>query len=154
VKEDQLSPYRAPVDADGDFPQGEVHTGWLWLFFSFQGRIGRGSYWLGNILLIFSFAVVLAVLQAAFGLRQFSMELGALAPREAWIYMAAVVPFSWGWFALATKRWHDRNKSAAWTFIHAVPYIGGAWVFVECGLMAGTRGENRFGSRAYSPWGR
>ena len=49
-------------------------------------------------------------------------------------------------FAVLAKRWHDRNKSAWWAFIHLVPVIGVLWTFVECGFFKGTTGRNRFGS--------
>ena len=48
-------------------------------------------------------------------------------------------------FAVLAKRWHDRNKSAWWAFIHLVPVIGVLWTFVECGFFKGTTGTNRFG---------
>lgn len=48
-------------------------------------------------------------------------------------------------FAVLAKRWHDRNKSAWWAFIHLVPVIGVIWTFVECGFFKGTTGKNRFG---------
>ena len=48
-------------------------------------------------------------------------------------------------FAVLAKRWHDRNKSAWWAFIHLVPIIGILWTFVELGFFRGTTGKNRFG---------
>ena len=48
-------------------------------------------------------------------------------------------------FAVLAKRWHDRNKSAWWAFIHLVPVIGVLWTFVECGFFRGTPSKNRFG---------
>ena len=48
-------------------------------------------------------------------------------------------------FAVLAKRWHDRNKSAWWAFIHLVPVIGVLWTFVELGFFRGTTGKNRFG---------
>ena len=48
-------------------------------------------------------------------------------------------------FAVLAKRWHDRNKSAWWAFIHLVPVIGVLWTFVELGFFKGTLGKNRFG---------
>lgn len=48
-------------------------------------------------------------------------------------------------FAVLAKRWHDRNKSAWWAFIHLVPIIGVLWTFVELGFFRGTTGKNRFG---------
>ena len=51
------------------------------------------------------------------------------------------------YFALAVyaKRWHDRDKSGWWTLIVLVPFIGAIWLLVECGILEGTRGPNRFG---------
>ena len=43
------------------------------------------------------------------------------------------------------KRWHDRNKSGLWVFIHLIPVLGSFWCFIECGCLRGTRGTNRFG---------
>ena len=48
-------------------------------------------------------------------------------------------------FAVLAKRWHDRNKSAWWAFIHLVPVIGVLWTFVELGFFKGTTGKNCFG---------
>ena len=44
-------------------------------------------------------------------------------------------------FAVLAKRWHDRNKSAWWTFILLVPVIGVLWTSVECGFFKGTLGK-------------
>ena len=47
--------------------------------------------------------------------------------------------------ALYAKRWHDRDKSGWWTLIMLVPIVGAIWLLVECGILPGTKGPNRFG---------
>jgi len=62
--------------------------------------------------------------------------------------VAALVWLVWLWTLLAVfvKRWHDRDKSGAWMFINLVPVIGWIWTLIECGLLPGTRGPNRYGA--------
>ena len=54
-------------------------------------------------------------------------------------------PFLWSAFALTCKRLHDREQSAWWLLLVAIPVLGpvilAAWLF----LGRGTRGDNRFG---------
>ena len=58
---------------------------------------------------------------------------------------AASLAVLWPALAITAKRWHDRNRSAWWILINLVPVIGSLWTFVECGLMPGTAGPNRYG---------
>ena len=50
-------------------------------------------------------------------------------------------------YALATKRWHDRDKSGWWSLIAFVPVIGGFWMLIELGFLGGSAGGNSYGSR-------
>jgi uncharacterized membrane protein YhaH (DUF805 family) len=61
--------------------------------------------------------------------------------------VAALAWLLWLWTLLAVfvKRWHDRDKSGAWMFINAIPLFGWIWTLIECGLMPGTYGPNRYG---------
>jgi uncharacterized membrane protein YhaH (DUF805 family) len=43
------------------------------------------------------------------------------------------------------KRFHDRNKSGWWALISVIPVVGVVWIFIECGCLRGTVGENRYG---------
>jgi hypothetical protein len=43
------------------------------------------------------------------------------------------------------KRLHDHDKSGWWMLVYFIPIIGAIWQMIECGLMAGTMGENDFG---------
>lgn len=52
----------------------------------------------------------------------------------------------WPALAIQAKRWHDRDKSAIWILINFVPFIGGLWALIENGFLAGTDGDNHYGS--------
>ena len=102
-------------------------------FFGFEGRIGRGSWWLGMIIL-FLVNVANAVIMGL-------LENGpALIPN-------VIIAFAllWPWLAIMSKRWHDRGKSGVWTLITFIPLVGVIWAIVECGFLAGKRGGNKFG---------
>ncbi len=107
--------------------------------FSFKGRIRRRDYWLLNIASSIVFGVVIlfsAMISESDGT---STLLGAL------LMIAASLAVIWIGFALLVKRWHDRDKSWFWVFIAFIPLIGGFWVLIECGILDGTQGPNRFG---------
>ena len=122
------------------------------LLFTAQGRLARGGFWKGVLILI-----VLTVIGAtAVGL------FGALLPHETGADGAyhveglAAVPVIlisfvtigisiWGGLCLAIKRFHDRDKSGWWVLIQFVPIIGPIWYFIETGFLPGTPGPNSFG---------
>ena len=112
------------------------------LLFSFQGRIGRGTYWFA-VLLQTVLVLVVAVLVAAISVR---LEAGAnnLLPIVGVAGLSFVLMIWSGW-AVQAKRLHDRDKSAWWALLVLVPVIGPIWHFVELGCLAGTPGDNRFG---------
>lgn len=101
--------------------------------FSFDGRIGRGAFW--KITLI-----SLVVNVVTFG-------IASVADSGFLMFLAVIVYVVTGVVGLATsvKRWHDRDKSWAWIFIGAIPFIGAIWVFVENGCLPGTDGANQYG---------
>ncbi|HKU71128.1 MAG TPA: DUF805 domain-containing protein [Burkholderiales bacterium] len=103
------------------------------LLFSFRGRINRKPYW-KCLCGVFFADMILSILMYPFdefvqGAAQFGFMAGAL----------------WPLLALQTKRWHDRDKSAWWLLVNFIPYIGILWVIIECGVLRGTEGANRFG---------
>lgn len=51
----------------------------------------------------------------------------------------------WPWFAIAVKRFHDRDQSGWWSLIGLVPLIGQVWLLVVLGFLKGSEGDNRFG---------
>ncbi|MFH1463166.1 MAG: DUF805 domain-containing protein, partial [Pseudomonadota bacterium] len=116
-------------------PQGRRDMGWL--LFSFDGRIGRFTFW------TMSFALSL-VASAAGGIIVLGFGNSWITPLLAGLL---AIPLSWANLALQVKRWHDRDKPGWWILIALVPAIGGLWALVENGLLPGTSGPNRYGER-------
>jgi uncharacterized membrane protein YhaH (DUF805 family) len=104
------------------------------LLFSSKGRIRRRDYWLLGSLAITLFALSLVALFVSLPLQQ--AAIGALPLAVVYIRIRS---------CLRTKRWHDRDKSGAWSLIALLPMFGSLWAFVECGCLDGTPGPNRFG---------
>ncbi|HKU94587.1 MAG TPA: DUF805 domain-containing protein [Vineibacter sp.] len=111
------------------------------LLLSFDGRINRGKYWTG-ILVMLAVYVVLVVInlifRGIFGDNVITMLIGIIS---IVIYLAML----WPSIALGVKRFHDRNKSGWWVLIALVPIIGGLWYLIECGFLRGTAGPNDYG---------
>ena len=117
------------------------------LFFSMDGRINRGKFWLALlVLLIIQWAVYLAA-AVYFGATQMAEYDPNQPPPTGFLIFFAVLilAFLWPSLCVYAKRWHDRDKSGWWTLIALIPIAGGIWLLVECGLLRGTDGENRFG---------
>ncbi len=123
------------------------------LFFGLNGRIGRLKWWLGQLLLIavLVFAVIPALGVLGFSLMGGSTGNGISAGGSSSALFASLVLFilfplsAWINFALCAKRYHDRNKPAAWFLVIFVPIIGALWQLIECGFLAGTPGGNTYG---------
>lgn len=115
---------------------------WKSLLFSFDGRVGRGTYW----------GLVVVSLLLFGGLSAFSVmsALNASDPTQAGggaslAIMLAGLAFLWPALAIQAKRWHDVDKSAWWILINLVPAVGGLIALVFNGFIAGTPAANRFG---------
>ena len=119
----------------------------LQFLFSFEGRIRRLHLWA-------FFLVLTAVYGGLFW--QFGHWSVAHHDMHPFSYTVSVVShtpllwalgplFLWAKLAVLTKRWHDRDKSGWWILISFVPVIGWLWQFIECALLDGTPGTNRFG---------
>ena len=104
-----------------------------WLLFSFDGRIGRRTWWLWGAAAMIGLAIYLTVLLRVAGL---SKEV-----TDGVVNLLLV----WPALAISVKRWHDRDKPGWWALVAFVPVIGWIWVLIENGLLRGTRSANRFG---------
>ena len=102
------------------------------ILFSFKGRVNRAKFWMVNLLRMLLMIVVVGIV-VLYG------EEGSV------ILLPFGILWFWVGFAIAAKRWHDRNKSAWWILIELIPIIGPIWAFVELGFCKGTAGPNRFG---------
>lgn len=108
----------------------------VYLFTSFEGRIGRKSFWMGVLVLI-GVGFVSGLLDAMLGtVNENGWGVIGIVAGLATIYPAT---------ALYAKRWHDRGKSGWWTLIGLIPIIGGLWMLIELGFLKGTYGSNQYG---------
>jgi uncharacterized membrane protein YhaH (DUF805 family) len=105
-----------------------------WLLLSFDGRIGRRSWWLCGVGAMLGIGLILSAL------------LGIAGVPEKIATAIVNLGLLWPTLALSAKRWHDRDKSAWWLLISLVPVVGLLWAVIENGLLPGTPGNNRFGA--------
>ncbi|MDR9825442.1 DUF805 domain-containing protein [Vibrio sp. FNV 38] len=131
------------------------------LLFSFQGRVGRKTFWLWNVV------YYLSIIGFAVGINTLFPDLAHLL--LPLFLLVVLIPD----LAITAKRWHDRNRSSWYLLLNVPLVIGrlsvpagevavaqstllqtlisfvaltcGLWVFVECGLMKGTEGANQYG---------
>lgn len=104
-----------------------------WLLFSFDGRIGRRTWWLWGVAAMLGLGFYLTVLLRVAGVSAATAEFAVNAL------------LLWPALAISAKRWHDRDKRAWWALVVFVPVIGWIWALVENGLLRGAHGANRFG---------
>ena len=115
------------------------------LLFSYAGRINRGKFWLGAVILtvingvLFSILGAVASTQGEEGVSALYIVLGIICL----LIMVASVYCS---VCLGIKRYHDRDKSGVWVLIQFVPAIGAIWYFIEAGCLRGTAGPNQYGA--------
>jgi uncharacterized membrane protein YhaH (DUF805 family) len=144
------------------------------ILFSFEGRIGRGTYWLAFL------AVIVAVQVLTFAPFLLDSETAAvlmLALTSQVIWLLSLWPI----LAVGAKRLHDRDKSGWWLLVFwLLPFalfVGGfsiflfddprtgrsgdfstglmvvlaslppaLWGIVELGILPGTKGQNLYGA--------
>ncbi len=100
------------------------------LLFGFEGRIGRGRFWAGQLCVL-----VLGWLYQA------NVERLLVAWLPGSIFMGFAValvlalPVFWIQAAITIKRCHDRGKTGFWSMLLFVPVVGLAWLIVDCGLL-------------------
>lgn len=106
------------------------------LYFSFEGRINRQTYWLKYFLPVVGIFFCAGLVTG---------WLGA-STNEGKLFMLLVqVASIWPGLAVAAKRWHDRGKSGWWSIICVIPIIGTIWMLVELGFLTGSDTENQYG---------
>ena len=112
-------------------------------FIGFEGRVGRGTWWLGcfiaTVLLALAWTLVLVAngAEANPGAR---MVFNLVSLGIAILAFAVSV-------CVTVKRDHDRDKSGWWWFIGLIPFID-FWQLIECGFCSGDESPNRFGPPA------
>jgi len=126
--------------------------------FSFNGRIGRRDFWIW----IITWLVLMAVAMGIASQQWVAIQTVAFA----------VVVMLWPTAAVLVKRLHDRNKAGWWALLLVVAWLlaVGNWqmlapvwqwglgrfiptlvvvmMLLDCGVFAGSAGDNRFGPEA------
>ena len=115
---------------------------WKNLLFSFEGRVGRGPYWMFFIVMAVVFGGVTALSMMTMLNAEDPSSAGGMASMPM---MVAILVLAWPSLAIQAKRWHDVDKSAWWILIGLVPAVGALIALVFNGFIAGTPGHNRFG---------
>lgn len=125
------------------------------LFFSFYGRINRGTYWTIVAVALIVTIVIFPFFHAGgiyfFGQMKTLMQI--LSFLNLLVMVASIVSI----VAACVKRLHDLNQTGAWSLLLFVTIVanalgvGGpiAWtpvlVVLSVGMIPGTKGPNRFG---------
>jgi uncharacterized membrane protein YhaH (DUF805 family) len=126
------------------------------ILFSFDGRIGRQTWWLSVIALwlvaaaigsLFLFAAVIPFAAVDEG-EELTGAATAVVFAGIIVLSSLGIASTWISFALGAKRLHDQDQSGwlqALSFIPVVGWIASLVLLVMMGFIAGTPGPNRHG---------
>ena len=113
------------------------------LLFGFEGRVGRLSWWLGELVAfsVVVIGIVIAVMTVDHG------PDGKAVPSlsTAIVVLSAIALGTWIRVSVTVKRYHDRGKGGVWFLVVFIPIIGPLWQLIECGFLPGTEGPNAYG---------
>lgn len=120
------------------------------VLFSFNGRIPRSTYWIYNIAMGVIAGIIGVILGGIIGVAASAstdsdVVTGILLVGYCLI-MIAMLAFVYPSLAISAKRAHDRNHSGWFVLIGLIPFVGGLWLLIELGFMAGTPGPNQYGA--------
>lgn len=146
---DQQQAIQTPVNVPSATPVEDKMNLFNRLF-SFNGRLGRTTYWIVAIIWLICIRIYALLLNYM----RFSAEYGITtndAQAYLIIFMIIFLPLVIGWmhWAVVVKRWHDLDKSGWWMLITLIPIVGMIWQTIELGFKKGTVGPNRFGEKTY-----
>jgi uncharacterized membrane protein YhaH (DUF805 family) len=119
-------------------------------YFKTTGRIGRQTWWLGQLASTLALFALVALLRVLGLMSLGPASGGGVAPGSTSDAISGLIigvggaAYLWFNICINGKRWHDRDKSAWWMLIGAIPIIG-IWALIENGFLRGTEGPNRFG---------
>lgn len=127
------------------------------IYFSFEGRINRSTYWLKYFLPVIGVSILLVIL------------LFAVPALTAVLGLILIIPYIWATIAVSIKRLHDINLSGWWyMYLAVIPgvvsgiasfsgsfsvamifsslsTITGIALFIMNGFVPGTKGQNNYG---------
>ena len=107
------------------------------LFFSFEGRVSRSTYWLKYMLPYIAIYFVLAMLDIESGSFDYSTGYGTFS---AIFTLLGLIPT----LAIGIKRCHDRNRTGWFLLVSLIPLLN-IWLLIEIWFLKGTEGKNKYG---------
>ncbi len=111
--------------------------------FGFKGRIGRGSWWFGQLIGLIIIGALFAMSLVFYGPnRTEASNSDFLFLLVLVLSLVAIAVIN---ICATVKRYHDRGKSGWWYFVSLIPLIGGIWQLIECGFCSGDDGDNDYG---------
>ena len=119
---------------------GQQGFDWKYLYFSFEGRINRSTWWLKFWLPVMLINMVANLIDYATGnLTDASgnYSYGVVGPIVGVLLIYSA-------FAVYVKRAHDRGRTGWFVLLLFVPILN-LWPAVELLFLRGTVGPNRFG---------
>jgi uncharacterized membrane protein YhaH (DUF805 family) len=115
--------------------------------FSFDGRIGRKTFW-QVALALWVVNVMLSITVWLLG------DGGGLATMVSLVALVAYLATAVASLATTVKRLHDRGRSGWFYLIALIPFIGAIWLLIEVGFRDSVPGNNVYGaSESGSPIG-
>ncbi len=102
------------------------------LLFGFEGRIGRGPFWAGQVVV-----VALAWLYVTYADRLLAAWLPGSIFMGSAVALILALPIIWLQAAITIKRCHDRSKTGFWSLLLLLPIAGQLWLIIDCGLLPG-----------------
>lgn len=99
---------------------------WVWLLFSFKGRIQRMYWWLANIVVTIVVTAAGAIIEAVArsqGMGEINVETNEFEPTGLLGLLLGIIGLVnlWIIYALGAKRLHDRDRTGWWL---AAPLLG------------------------------
>ncbi len=111
----------------------------LQLFFSFNGRIGRQTFWSQCMLPILIILFVIFYIEINMITNSVSTSYGIYD-----CFLVLKLFFMWPLLAIHAKRWHDLDKSGWWILTFFIPILN-IWHMLTNWFSTGSEGNNRFG---------
>ena len=112
------------------------------MLFTADGRIRRRDWWLYSVLIVVLSFVLFFTLFFVMAVLGHPNKDDSTAHLLGYLYFPV---YCWMMVCVTAKRWHDRGKSGYMSLVGFIPVIGALWTIIECGILDGTHGPNKYG---------
>jgi len=107
------------------------------IYFSFEGRIPRSTYWLKYYLPMMGISILAAILDFSAGTFNEDYSIGLYSSIASLLLIYPSI-------AIYVKRVHDRGRTGWFVLLMAIPLVN-IWPAVEVMFLRGTYGPNQYG---------